>query len=336
MTEAWELNADPSEKQEPPPIVLSGQDDPGQYHASSELLRAASVAIRLGMPLLLTGDPGCGKTAFADHLAWRLSGNGSRALKVYARSNMEMQDMFYSYDDVGRFRADGEDNPTLHVSLNGLGEAILRGSNPDSYACLRKALLTPPSDEMTREVVLIDEIDKAPRDVPNDLLSLVSGDKMQFSVREIAASRLGDIAKESNEIAAEGKCQPIIVCTSNSERILPDAFLRRCIYFHIEMPRGEDLLDIIDRRIYGNRGRSSQLVRWAETLLFNIREADPAPVKKPGLAELLNFLRILDDSDRPAPNSIPENDSWKELAKLTLLKTEQDRRDADRLLKLSE
>ncbi|TFL16044.1 AAA family ATPase [Jannaschia formosa] len=315
--------------------LLAGADDPALYDADPELLEAASVAILLGQPLLLTGEPGCGKSTFADHITWRLK-RGLRALRVDGRSNMELRDLFYTYDDVGRFRdRDGDERPAAYLTLQGLGEAILRGSDPEKTADLRNALLGNRNGEgarcdpiaPSRDVVLFDEIDKAPRDVPNDLLGRLTGERVSFQIPELNTGGGAPV-----EIVAQSEHQPIIICTSNSERSLPDAFLRRCVYHHIETPTGARLRRIIEMRVFRGSQPSDALFRSVEVLFAAIRERSPR--KKPGLAELISFVMLLREEGWKADDELTGT-RWKPLAALTLLKTQEDRQNAEYLLNIS-
>ena len=312
-----------------PEPLLAGADDPSLYDADDDLLTAATVAIRLGQPLLLTGEPGCGKTAFADHLAWRL-GRRRGALKVHGRSNMERRDLFYTYDDVGRFRDRESRDPADYLTLEGLGEAILRGSEPERTADLRERLLKGddggPADDARKqsgEVVLFDEIDKAPRDVPNDLLSLLTFEHISFPIPELNVP-----GRPPVRIRAGGAFRPVIVITSNSERSLPDAFLRRCAYHHIGPLEGERLHAIVENRVFGMR-RGSALMASVERLYQHLRAAKLN--KTPGLAELIGFAKALVEGERDVDRAL-EGDDWQRIAKTLLFKKEDDLKRADALL----
>lgn len=198
---------------------------PEGYLPDPGLADALRVALVLRKPLLLTGEPGTGKTECAAYLAWKL-GYGE-PLAFEAKSVSEAKDLFYTYDTLGRFHAkeEGKAAPDARtfIHFNALGEAILRTLAGDAVADV-----VPPGWEHgapRQSVVLIDEIDKAPRDFPNDLLNEV--DRLYFRIPE-----LGNRIKR----AAEG-LEPVLVITSNSEKNLPPAFLRRCVYYHIPFPK---------------------------------------------------------------------------------------------------
>src|SRR5580698_9872739 len=189
---------------------LSG---PQSYLASPELLDAINTSIFLGLPLLLTGEPGCGKTEVGDYLAWKL-GLGE-AIRFDMKSTTTARDLFYSYDTIARFHAaqdaKGDIDPIRFARFAGLGLAILYANEPTAVARFIR-----PSDHpgQRRSVVLIDEVDKAQPDVPNDLLM------------EIEAMRF-DCLEASETISADPNMRPIVVITSNSERKLPGPFLLR-------------------------------------------------------------------------------------------------------------
>lgn len=229
-----------SQPTEPPnqPVVLPGsshvaQTRPEAYLPDKGLIDAVNVALLLGQPLLLTGEPGTGKTQLAYNLAYQL-GLGE-PLKFETKSTSTARDLFYVYDILGRFHAvqagqlgeTTQRNSVDFLTYNALGLAIILTNPPESI----KNWL--PVDfvytEPRRSVVLIDEVDKAPRDFPNDILSEV--ENTYFRIPE-----LGNV-----KIPANPDLKPILVLTSNSEKHLPDAFLRRCIYYHILFP---------DRAIY--------------------------------------------------------------------------------------
>jgi MoxR-like ATPase len=193
----------------------------GRYIPAPALSDAVNVALALGQPLLLTGEPGTGKTQLAHHLAhfFKLA----NPLVFNAQTTSTATDLFYKYDALGHFQyAQNAHNPPLSteafeerfIRYEALGEAIRRGK---------------------RCVVLIDEIDKAPRDLPNDILAAI--EQLCFRVAEIGRTFETDTAN-----------RPIIILTSNSEKNLPDAFLRRVVYYHIKFPNATQLLSILSQK----------------------------------------------------------------------------------------
>ncbi len=209
------------------------QPRPERYLADQGLVDAVNVALVLGQPLLLTGEPGTGKTQLGYHLAWEL-GLGD-PLKFETKSNSVSRDLFYSYNTLGRFHAaqtnEGSQNPIDYITYNALGRAILL-----TKSSLEVLSLLPPQfmhNGATRSVVLIDEVDKAPRDFPNDILNEIEG--MYFRIPEF----------KNTLVEADPVLRPIVVITSNSEKHLPDAFLRRCIFYHIDFPDRDRLEAIV-------------------------------------------------------------------------------------------
>jgi MoxR-like ATPase len=177
-----------------------------------------NVALTLSQPLLVTGAPGTGKTGLAASIAYEL--DLGKPLKFETKSNSVSRELFYTYDALGRFQAKetGLDASPIHYfTYNALGEAILRANAPEAV----QRFLSKDFKHVGKQqsIVLIDEVDKAPRDFPNDLLNEI--EHMYFRIPE-----LGNVV-----ISADPAMWPIVVITSNSEKTLPDPFLRRCIFY---------------------------------------------------------------------------------------------------------
>jgi MoxR-like ATPase len=268
--------------------------NPANYIAESGLTDAVNVALALGQPLLLTGEPGTGKTQLAYRLAWEL-GLGE-PLKFETKSTSSARDLFYTYDALGRFHASKEQAATQsanagavtfhgalpYIHYNAMGQAILLANPRDAVAHL-----LPPGfvhDGPRRSVVLVDEVDKAPRDFPNDLLNEVDG--MYFRIPEL----------HNETLRATSDAQPVVIITSNSEKSLPDAFLRRCVYYHVPFPELSVIKGIIQARLGEFVGNTSGLLSPALEIFYGLRGmSTPSMRKKPATAELLGWLVILRD-----------------------------------------
>jgi len=259
---------------------LDRMNDPAGYVAEPGLRDAVNVALALGQPLLLTGEPGTGKTQLAASLSREL---GLRAPLVFnVKTTSTARDLFYRYDSLGhfhdaQFRREGQVAIEDYIEYEALGLAVLL-SQPSSEA----ATFLPAEYRgrgPARSVVLIDEIDKAPRDLPNDVLNEIEA--MAFTVRETGRS-----------FRADARFRPIVVLTSNSEKNLPDAFLRRCVFYHIEFPDAARLRQIVERRVAPGDAFSPAMLDAAIERFEEIRRL---PLKKlPATAELLAWVRILD------------------------------------------
>ncbi len=270
----------------------------GAYYPSHGLVAAANAAIVLGMPLLLTGEPGCGKTDFAEAAANTL---GWPYHPCHVRSDSRARDLLYSYDALRRFGdaqhgAEREKrharDPRHYIRLEGLGLG-----------------LTAPE----RTIVLIDEIDKAPRDLPNDLLRELDRSRLDFEIPELDDLVLAELDAEYRpsapprfEIRRDGVVSetrdlvrtmrrpektiyPLIVITSNIERQLPEPFLRRCLFFHIEFPDRDALLKIVRGRFPDH---PELLVTTATDLVLTLRK-NYSLTKKPTTSELLAWVEVL-------------------------------------------
>lgn len=250
---------------------------PEDYIAEPGLVNAVNVALILDKPLLLTGEPGTGKSQLAYSLAWEL-GFGE-PLKFETKSTSNARDLFYTYDTVGRFRDQDNRDALSFITYNALGKAILF-ANEEKF--VRKVL--PSGMEhggKHRVLVLIDEVDKAPRDFPNDILNEL--EYLHFSVPELG----------SEVISADAEYRPIVIITSNSEKDLPDAFLRRCIYYNLPFPDRRILQNIVLARLGEFSGSNNPLLSSALDLFFMLRDQASQMRKKPATVELLDWLLAL-------------------------------------------
>ncbi|WP_339748857.1 MoxR family ATPase [uncultured Maricaulis sp.] len=257
------------------------------YVADSELSAAVNAAIALERPLLVKGEPGTGKTELARQVAEAL---GMPLLEWHIKSTTKARQGLYEYDAVGRLRDSQLGDERVHDISN----------------YIRKGKLWEAFTATKRSVLLIDEIDKADIEFPNDLLQEL--DRMEFHVYET-----GETIK-----AAE---RPVVIITSNNEKELPDAFLRRCFFHFIAFPDEEMMRAIVDVHFPGLKSR---LLAEALKLFYEIRSV-PGVKKKPSTSELLDWLKLLliEDID---PSLLSEQDPRKLIPPLhgALLKNEQD------------
>lgn len=282
-----------------------GIDDnaPWSYRADPALVDAANVALVLGKPLLLTGEPGCGKTCFASSLAWEL--NLRPPLKFETRSTSTARDLFYRFDTMGMFGAaykTGENapdpNPMDYLSFNALGEAVIRAAQPDDTSPLHGLFDHPPE---LNTLVLIDEVDKAPRDFPNDILNEL--ERMFFKIPE-----LNQAGEEPFKVQAPTRRRPVVVITSNSEKQLPPAFLRRCVYYHVPFPerdKKDRLAEIVASRVghnfqgpYAPAEKERKSLKQDQALMVNgldlfYKLRSNKLSKKPTTGELVDWFNIM-------------------------------------------
>jgi len=261
--------------------------DPRYYLAEQPLRNAVNVALALGQPLLVTGEPGTGKTQLAASIAYEL--DLPPPLAFQTKTTSTATDLFYRYDNLRHFHDAqfGKDQLDVesYISYEALGLAILLSLEPRmSSAYLPQSLRDRGP---TRSVVLIDEIDKAPRDLPNDILNEL--ENMSFTVKEVGRT-----------FAAEPRYRPIVVLTSNSEKNLPDPFLRRCVFYNISFPDRQRLAVILERRLSFAGAFTPEMVKNAIRHFERIRSL---PLKKkPATAECLAWLQILEKMELDVGN----------------------------------
>jgi len=303
--------------------------DPSGYIPSKGVVEAVDVALMLGQPLLLTGEPGTGKTQLAYRIAHELSMSNNflpTPLRFNVKSNTEGSELFYQYDTLGRFHAaqtgGKQINPTEFISYNALGEAIIRANSPDIIET-KLALKLKGHSERQRSVVLIDEIDKAPREVPNDILNEIEA--LSFRIPELG---------KNFEISADSDWRPVVIITSNSEKTLPDAFLRRCIYYHVPFPETDELEEIIANRIGSVAENLGDQTKDMISLFEWIRGEDKGIRKKPGTAELLNWVQIINEKGLPEEVSLAKLDPslYSNTCCHTLFKTKEDQQRCGQLI----
>jgi MoxR-like ATPase len=266
-----------NEPAELPLHKLEGTEDPAGYQPDEGLTAAVNVALLLGNPLLLTGEPGTGKTLLAYHLARYLK--WEPVLLFEAKSTSTARDLFFTYDALGRFESKGEkqssSDPRDYITYNALGKAILRTRQRSDIS--RYVPAGYEHDGPRRSVVLIDEVDKAPRDFPNDILAEL--ENRYFKVPQI----------DNEPIVADHQLRPVVVITSNSEKNLPAPFLRRCAYYHIPPPDAKKLVKILEKRVQVFPG--SALYRIALSFYTEARKANME--KPPATAELIAWVVYL-------------------------------------------
>jgi len=257
------------------------------YVATDDLKTAVNAAIVLERPLLVKGEPGTGKTVLAREIAAAI---GAPIIEWHIKSTTKAQQGLYEYDAVARLRDSQLGDKRVHEISN----YIRRGKLWEAF--------TAPQ----RPVLLIDEIDKADIEFPNDLLQEL--DRMEFFVYET-----GETVKAHR--------RPIVIITSNNEKELPDAFLRRCFFHYIKFPDAETMQAIVDVHFPGIKKR---LVSEALTIFFELRDV-PGLKKKPSTSELLDWLKLLLNEDIE-PETLRERDPRKVIPPLhgALLKNEQD------------
>src|ERR1700759_1201021 len=232
-----------------------------RYIATDDLMMAVNAAVTLGRPLLIKGEPGTGKTQLAQEISRAL---GRPMFEWHVKSTSKAQQGLYEYDAVSRLR----DSQLGDARVHDIANYILKGSLWQAF------------ESEQQPVLLIDEIDKADIEFPNDLLREL--DRMEFYVYETRQ-------------LVKARHRPIIVITSNNEKELPDAFLRRCFFHYIRFPDQETMQSIVDVHFPGIQ---KMLVSKAMDIFYDIREV-PGLKKKPSTSELLDWLKLLLAEDIP-------------------------------------
>ncbi len=257
------------------------------FIATEDLRIAVNAAVALERPLLIKGEPGTGKTVLAHEIARALE---APLIAWHIKSTTKAQHGLYEYDAVARLR----DSQLGDARVHDIRNYILKGKLWHAF------------ESAARPVLLIDEIDKADIEFPNDLL--LELDKMEFHVYET-----GDMVR--------ARLRPVIVITSNNEKELPDAFLRRCFFHYISFPDRETMARIVDVHFPAIQKR---LVREALTLFYEVREV-PGLKKRPSTSELLDWLKLLLAEEIP-PEALRASDRRSLIPPLhgALLKNEQD------------
>ncbi|MEL6298340.1 MAG: MoxR family ATPase [Pseudomonadota bacterium] len=263
---------------------FSGSD---RYVATGDLQIAVNAAVALERPLLIKGEPGTGKTVLAEEIARAL---GADLIEWHIKSTTKAAQGLYEYDAVSRLR----DSQLGDPKVGDIANYIRRGKLWDAF--------TAPK----RPVLLIDEIDKADIEFPNDLLQEL--DRMEFHVYET-----GEVVR--------AVARPVVLITSNNEKELPDAFLRRCFFHYITFPDAETMAAIVDVHYPDLKGR---LIQEALRIFYELREA-PGLKKKPSTSELLDWIKLLVNEDI-SEDDLRQTDRRKLIPPLhgALIKNEQD------------
>ncbi|MFC4308976.1 AAA family ATPase [Steroidobacter flavus] len=257
------------------------------YVATEDLMMAVNAAVVLGRPLLVKGEPGTGKTQLAEEVARSLQ----RPLyRWHIKSTTKAQQGLYEYDAVSRLR----DSQLGEAKVHDIGNYIVKGRLWEAF------------ESDVQPVLLVDEIDKADIEFPNDLLHEL--DRMEFYVYETRQW-------------IKARYRPIIIITSNNEKELPDAFLRRCFFHYIRFPDATTMERIVDVHYPTLK---KELLSEALTAFFKVREM-PGLKKKPSTSELLDWIKLLVAEDIP-PEALRSDDPKKSIPPLygALLKNEQD------------
>jgi MoxR-like ATPase len=258
-----------------------------RYVATRELEVAVNAAVALERPLLIKGEPGTGKTVLAQEIAKAL---GYPLIEWHIKSTTKAQQGLYEYDAVSRLRDGQLGDPRVHDIAN----YIVRGKLWEAF------------EADAPVVLLIDEIDKADIEFPNDLLLEI--DRMEFYVYELRRN-------------VKARHRPVVIITSNNEKELPDAFLRRCFFHYIRFPDRETMEKIVQTHFPNIR---QDLLREALTVFFDVRGVNELK-KKPATSELLDWLKLLTIEDMP-PEALRSQDNKTAIPPLygALLKNEQD------------
>ncbi len=274
---------------------FSGTD---KYIVTEDLMMAVNAAVTLQRPLLVKGEPGTGKTMLAEEIARSL---GRPLIQWHIKSTTKAAQGLYEYDAVARLR----DSQLGEKGVNDIANYIVKGKLWEAF------------EADNQPVLLIDEIDKADIEFPNDLL--LELDRMEFYVYE-------------TQQTIKAKNRPIIIITSNNEKELPDAFLRRCFFHYIQFPDRETMDSIIHVHYPDIKKR---LLAEAMECFFELRDI-PGLKKRPSTSELLDWIKLLVAEDIP-PEALREKDSRRAIPKLygAMLKNEQDMHLFERLVFMS-
>lgn len=278
----------------PPYDKITQIDKPQGYVAAPALRDAVNVAVALGQPLLLTGEPGTGKTRLAYSIAYELGLEDP--LVFHTKTTSTARDLFYRYDSLAHFhdaqlKEKNDIDIRDYITFEAMGKAIIQSNEK-------------------RSIVLVDEIDKAPRDLPNDVLNEL--ENMEFTVKETG-----------EKYEANKPNRPILILTSNSEKNLPDAFLRRVVYYHIPFPDKETLTKIVTNRLALSEDFKNRMLSDAINHFVEIRKSKGLR-KLPATAELLSWIHILDQHEIDINADIPAQINQLAMSYSILAKNKED------------
>lgn len=256
--------------------------DPSGYLPDAGLVDAVNVAQMLQQPLLLTGEPGTGKTQLAFSVARDLE--LGPPLVFETKSTSLSRDLFYTFDNLRRFHAAGipgaDLDPRQFIQYQALGMAIIRTLDRVDVERLTTGGMSEDGSPR-QSLVLIDEIDKAPRDFPNDILNEI--ENLYFRIPELGR----------DAVRARHDLRPVVIITSNSEKSLPEPFLRRCVFYNIPFPDDERLWEIVAARVPSIKAASGTALKDAISFFELLREDRSGMRRKPGTAELIAWVTSL-------------------------------------------
>jgi MoxR-like ATPase len=325
---------------------------PQNYYLSdaNPLKSAIFLALKLGKPLLITGEPGTGKTQLAYWAAWYLSTKSDpnitqfipKPFVFHTKSSSVSKDLFYNYDAISHFQdKEGKKTVSEFISLAAMGQAICQSMGKDTVLSKSGLSNIRNIDSIQHDphssVLLIDEIDKAPRDFSNDLLNEIENNR--FFIPEMEK----DLTRSEDR-----KTRILIILTSNSEKSLPDAFLRRCLFYHVPFPSESELMTIILQRIspfldeIANGAKVDFTSHYARAIkLFQVIRAKSA-VKPPSTSELLDWIKVLhleniiheDFNENNLAFLPPLRKKALQLSLYALVKTKEDLDEVEDFLKL--